>query len=853
MKSRVFAPSSLTVLFPQTSRASLIVCIGSAPFLSLAQCGEATSTCQPGYACLSSSLSSRATPCVSGTYAPAGSVACTNCSAGYFSTATAASCTPCSIGQFASVNASTVCQTCAAPPGYACQGAATSAAGTVCPNGTYGVGGNSGCVQCPVGQYSGATGAWSASNCTSCNAGVGYYCPVQSTNSSGIACPAGRYGPGGVSDCVNCSSAPGFYCPRASVNSSGVKCPVGQFGLGGGTVCALCPAGLFGATVGVSSINCSGTCNPGYFCSAGSSSASAAVCTIGKYSTGGAGICTSCSPGQFGNATGLSSANCSGLCYPGRYGSSLGLTTGNCTGACSAGYYCVAGTTNATATPCPSGQFSANASASCSNCSCPAGYACPSGSSTTTCVSCVAGRFGSGAASPCTDCSAPAGFGCPDASPNNTGAPCGVGQYGPGLASPCQPCPAGTFGNTTGLQSPSCSGLCAAGYACPSGSTVGTAVACSQGSWSPAGAAVCSSCSSGRYGNTTGMTTALCTDACAAGYMCPPGSVSPTAMPCDVGTFSTGNASACSPCPAGYFGNATGMSSPLCSGMCNAGRYGSPGMTMASCAGLCLAGYACPPGSTNATAIMCPAGQYSVNGAGVCTPCAAGLYGSSMGLSSADCSGPCDGGYFGNTTGLSSSSCSGQCLAGYACPSGSVTATASVCSAGQYSAAGSSVCTTCGVGVFGNASGLGTAQCSGSCAAGRYGATSGLTTTDCSGPCSPGYACPAGSTSATQVLCTSGTYSVGSAGVCSLCSAGRWSSDVARSSDCDNSCPVGSYCPAGSSSPTLCPAGTYGSSPSLATSACSGVCVAGYYCAAGSTTATAARCWSGPQSFCPQV
>ena len=44
--------------------------------------------------------------------------------------------------------------------------------------------------------------------------------------------------------------------------------------------------------------------------------------------------------------------------------------------------------------------------------------------------------------------------------------------------SKCVPCPAGRFGNTTGLDSERCSGICEAGYFCAPGSTSATQAPC---------------------------------------------------------------------------------------------------------------------------------------------------------------------------------------------------------------------------------------------------------------------------------------------------------------------------------------------------------------------------------------
>jgi hypothetical protein len=63
-------------------------------------------------------------------------------------------------------------------------------------------------------------------------------------------------------------------------------------------------------------------------------------------------------------------------------------------------------------------------------------------------------------------------------------------------------------------------------------------------------------------------------------------------------------------------------------------------------------------------------------------------------------------------------------------------------------------------------------ECSGECSPGRWGGE-GQTHPGCSGECFAGYACSAGSGSATQVVCPAGQYSEGSASSCWHCPAGE--------------------------------------------------------------------------------
>jgi hypothetical protein len=151
----------------------------------------------------------------------------------------------------------------------------------------------------------------------------------------------------------------------------------------------------------------------------------------------------------------------------------------------------------------------------------------------------------------------------------------------------------------------------------------------------------------GRYGSSSGLVSSNCTGLCDAGTYCAPGSTSPAGSPCPVGQYST--AGLCLPCPAGRFGNTTGLTSASCSGLCRAGRWGGPGSGDAGCEGPCAAGYRCPPGSTSeapGNANRCPAGKYSALGDEDCFNCSAGFYGTGTGLETPKCSGECQSGYY---------------------------------------------------------------------------------------------------------------------------------------------------------------------------------------------------------------
>jgi hypothetical protein len=186
---------------------------------------------------------------------------------------------------------------------------------------------------------------------------------------------------------------------------------------------------------------------------------------------------------------------------------------------------------------------------------------------------------------------------------------------------------------------------------------------CPAGRYSVGGAVGgCTQCPPGTFGSSPGLSTPACSGNCSAplGSVCLPGSTSATGTLCPVGQYRAAGYRSCTNCSAGTYGSSTGLATAGCSGLCAAGRFGSvSGLLSSLCEGACSAGYACPPGSINATAVMCGMGQYSLAGAGVCTNCSAGTYGSSMGLSTAGCSGLCAVGRFGSVSGLSSSSCEG--------------------------------------------------------------------------------------------------------------------------------------------------------------------------------------------------
>ena len=262
--------------------------------------------------------------------------------------------------------------------------------------------------------------------CASCAAG--YACPSDGIQAM-LPCP---YAPSGA---IYCGCASGKYGPNNRYHSA--------------NGCQDCAAGRYGNVGGLTSSLCAG------------------ACAAGKYSAGGA-----------------TDAQCPGTCAAGRYGTG-GSSNDQCSGGCAAGRYGTGGSTDAQCTgPCPAGSYSAEGTGKTVDCHWNTG--------------CPAGRYQSGPGR----CSW-----------------CPVGKYSDTTgSSACLPCPGGRYGNTTGSTTNQCSGACAAGRYGTAGSTNGGQCSiCSAGKWSAAGENSCENCPGGRYGNSSGLTTNQCSGVCAAG------------------------------------------------------------------------------------------------------------------------------------------------------------------------------------------------------------------------------------------------------------------------------------------------------------------------------------------------
>jgi len=316
-----------------------------------------------------------------------------------------------------------------------------------------------------------------------------------------------------------------------------------------------------------------------------------------------------------------------------RYGSTPGQTTSTCEGACTAGFYCSAGSSSPTQSPCAPGKWGdvGATSASCSGI-CEPGYYCPTASSSPTPATsqCSATTFYCPIASGSPTEVGPGMYAITDAAPsvpghsaeafdaqeacpagsycvNGVRYDCPAGRYGTihGMTDPaCEaPCPAGRFAASAGQASAACEGGCMAGYWCPEGSLSPRERPCAAGRWSAPGEGVpCTQlCRAGWYCSLGSATATPSTGACTStAFYCPQGSPTPLAV--DPGFYATRDVddgdtpppegqfsgqAACprgwycqlgvrSPCPAGRFGAAALLTSVDQCTMCEAGRCAFP-------------------------------------------------------------------------------------------------------------------------------------------------------------------------------------------------------------------------------------------------------------------------------------
>jgi hypothetical protein len=262
---------------------------------------------------------------------------------------------------------------------------------------------------------------------------------------------------------------------------------------------------------------------------------------------------------------------------------------------------------------------------------------------------------------------------------------------------------------------------------------------------------------------------------------------------CPVGTYGPCNATTCLPCPTGTYTPTTGHTACV---PCPLRTFGVDSQ--------------CSP---------CPAGTYtSTTGTTACVLCEPGTFGSAPGLGCSNCSvgtysigqgntscAPCTP-VLGNATyvgpGTNATNCAFACRPGF-----TYVADANACSqclVGQWSAAGSTVCSPCAPApANATLSGVGTnaTNCPFVCNAGYVGTSS----------CSP---CAAGTRQSGTfcVQCLPGSFSDPAASLCTACGSGRYSTGAASACAlCANQGPHTVFLGRGTSvnCPFYCAAGAY--------------------------------------------
>lgn len=219
---------------------------------------------------------------------------------------------------------------------------------------------------CPPGRF----GSWAGLHSGACSGAceAGYYCPEGSTSPRQVQCGANAY------FCPPGSKEPqpvaqGYYTVGQGIATrlGERKCEPGHFCLDG--VKHFCAPGHWGGEFGQTHPACSGLCDPGYYCTEGSTSPQEVLCgdpdrycplgsprplhvPSGHYSTGrNVSTRSDIKKATRGN---FASRGLLYICPAGRYGASDGESSSMCTGGCKRGFYCPPGSTSPIMLPCGS-------------------------------------------------------------------------------------------------------------------------------------------------------------------------------------------------------------------------------------------------------------------------------------------------------------------------------------------------------------------------------------------------------------------------------------------------------------------------------------------------------------------
>mmetsp|Transcript_13452 Transcript_13452/g.20357 ORF Transcript_13452/g.20357 Transcript_13452/m.20357 type:complete len:4776 (+) Transcript_13452:55-14382(+) len=762
--------------------------------------------------------------CSPGNFCPQGSER-QNCSAGSFNAReglhSQSECSFCPPGKYCpdegQVNATLNCDA-----GYYCIANSTVSnptdgiVGNVCPTGHYCPEGSGEPIPCPVGTYSGATGA---ANCTICPAGK--FCIGTTTTPS--ACPVGRY----------CEPGTGItkgFCPPGTFSNA--------LNLGSIHDCTLCTAGKYCSKKGLTAPN--GDCRAGIACLSGAINAkgvtgalggNSTICPKGSYCPKGVTEPTPCPVSTFGNWTGSVRESDCKPCPPGRFCSTLG-TIDPTNNHCTAGYFCTLGASTPTPTDGTTGNI------------CPQGHYCGNGTMAPT--PCPAGTFQAGSGqSFCNVC--PIGKFCNIGTiiPSN----CTEGSYcESGSSYNLNECPPGTFSNSKSLTNVSECQLCTPGKICSKHGLSAPDGDCLPGVFCGSGAAQ-SDGTLGAFGGSSGV--------CPSGHYCPLGSSGPLA--CPEGTYqpATGKTylQECIGCPAGKYCSGVGQSSPT--GTCFGGFYCPVNQTVPNPpAYACKQGFKCPNGS--AFADGCPDGTFgAAPGATECVTCPAGSYCNENATAPIICpdgsycpassSFPiiCRNGTYGNGTGLIDQSQCRQCPEGYFCNGGQIIDKCAagwvcsgsspsriptdvggyICPVGHYCPEGATAPIRCPNNFYSAVEGGRSVAVCGPCPKGYFCDESSQS------PCLPGHYCPFISG---LIKCPLGTYNPNHYGTnltsCIPCPEGNECNATGLASLDGLQCPKGHFCPEGAYQPTPCGKGTYRDQFGGTNVSSCYICPPGHYC-----------------------
>ena len=222
-------------------------------------------------------------------------------------------------------------------------------------------------------------------------------------------------------------------------------------------------------------------------------------------------------------------------------------------------------------------------------------------------------------------------------------------------------------------SSATCAGFCPAGFTCSGGAEGVEPVACKEAHYCPEGSSVPLPCPAGTFGNASGLQAEHDCNNCPVGHFCGPGVSKPTT--CSPGTVAPNeNMAACIDCQAGTYQEEAGQTA---CGSCRPGLFCPVGAS---------APLPCEAGSYSAASALvaqaectiCPAGSFCFAGSTAATSCSKGTYAAAEGSQLCDA---CPEGKFQGEEGTSACI---ECGDGFTCPEGSVVQIPASCDAGTY-------------------------------------------------------------------------------------------------------------------------------------------------------------------------